>query len=74
MEKTKRKLVGFGKVSLLTVLLIVSLALSFSSFYVPAAHASPAYEDFTTYTEKDDNSHIERTAYHIDSTGERNEF
>jgi hypothetical protein len=31
------------------------------------------YEDFTTYTEVDPNSHLSKTAYHVDHTGYRNE-
>jgi len=33
----------------------------------------PPPEDFTTYTEVDPNSHLFKTAYHVDHTGYRNE-
>ena len=31
------------------------------------------YEDFTTYTEVDPNNHLDKTAYHVDHKGYRNE-
>ena len=64
---------------LLVAFLTVTIALSFSSFYVPTVKASPAYEDFTTYTEEDptgaggESGHIQFTAYHIDHDAYRNE-
>lgn len=60
----------------LTLLVVSILIVSFCYFdvnIVPMAGASPSYEDFTTYTEVDPNSHIEKTANHIDFNAYENE-
>jgi len=54
----------------LLILLIVSLSIS---KFVPTVQASPAYEDFTVYTEVDPNSHIAKTANHVDFQDHRTE-
>ena len=63
MTKLKKALI-----SLFIILICVSSVLNFNAVY-----ASPTYEDFTTYTEVDPNSHIAKTANHIDFQDYRNE-
>jgi len=49
---------------LISILLLVFLAFSLL-MSIPLVQASPAYEDFTTYTEEDPNSHITKNSSRV---------
>ena len=56
----------------LALLILLVMSLSVSKF-VPTVQASPAYEDFTGYTEVDPGGHIAKTANHVDFQDYRTE-
>jgi len=72
MRMTKSSGLSRTLVLVLALLILLVVSLSVSKF-VPTVQASPSYEDFTGYTEVDPNSHIAKTANHVDFQDYRTE-